>query len=355
MTWIRSLRDLKKPNRFFVLAVALCAWRSASLWAADTQVRDPLFPVFVASRANPNDYAAFATSGWDGNWYVGYNNIWIKKLPPIPPGRYAHAYLGAKVGRAKLLPPVGRPPVFTPIPGSLWMAIASTPAWTADDKRFLSSTHDIPAEGSPEYPLEITGEAQWFWTEIPLSSVHRDQDNYVALWSDTPGLTSVSSSPVLAAAVGGKDNGTWILNNAAGAPPSVPRSPPGTPISFFQPAIALKLIPEQTAHQAPKVSLISWTPGTPDLPKPVLTANVQGASIDHVWVEYLASGIRRGDVVQPTWKPVGRPLWKAPFTFTLAQEELPQGKVQLRVAALDDWGAKGVSDAFTIEVNTVKP
>ena len=52
-------------------------------------------PVIVEQVPNPNDYSLFANGGWDGNWYVGYNNGWIKKLPPIPTGRYAHAYLGA--------------------------------------------------------------------------------------------------------------------------------------------------------------------------------------------------------------------------------------------------------------------
>src|SRR5258707_12274148 len=87
------------------------------------------YPVFVAEIPNPNDYSLFANSGWDGNWYVGYNNGWIKKLPAIPPGNYARVYIGAKLGRTKALPPVGRPPVFNPIPGEIWMALSSTPVW----------------------------------------------------------------------------------------------------------------------------------------------------------------------------------------------------------------------------------
>src|SRR5258708_7528191 len=59
------------------------------------------YPVFVSQVPNPNDYMLFANAGWDGNWYVGYNNGWIKRLPAIPPGNYARAYLGAKLGRMK--------------------------------------------------------------------------------------------------------------------------------------------------------------------------------------------------------------------------------------------------------------
>src|SRR5438552_1865059 len=62
------------------------------------------YPVFVAQIPNPNDYVLFANSGWDGNWYVGYNNGWVKKLPAVPNGNYARAYLGAKLGRMKTLP-----------------------------------------------------------------------------------------------------------------------------------------------------------------------------------------------------------------------------------------------------------
>src|SRR5579871_1723543 len=66
----------------------------------------PDYPVFVEQVNNPNDYSLFANAGWDGNWYVGYNNGWIKKFPPISKGNFAHAYLGAKLGRMKTLPPV---------------------------------------------------------------------------------------------------------------------------------------------------------------------------------------------------------------------------------------------------------
>src|SRR5579862_176481 len=98
------------------------------------------YPVFVAQIPNPNDYVLFANSGWDGNWYVGYNNGWIKKLPPIPAGNYAHAYVGAKLGRMKTLPPVGKPPEFNPIPGEIWIALSATPTWTTSQRLKLTTT-----------------------------------------------------------------------------------------------------------------------------------------------------------------------------------------------------------------------
>jgi hypothetical protein len=103
------------------------------------------------------------------------------------------------------------------------------------------------------------------------------------------------------------------------------------------------------------VRLIAWEPGATAHPKPVLSVSVTGDSIERAWIEYLAPNQRRGDVVRSMWKKIGRPLWKAPYTFTIAQEELPRGKIQLRAAAADLWERIGVSDAFTVEVSPVNP
>jgi len=309
------------------------------------------YPVFVAQVPNPNDYMLFANAGWDGNWYVGYNSCWIKKLPPVPPGHFAHAYLGAKLGRMKTLPSVGRPPVFDPIPGEIWAAIASTPSWKSGQGARLVSTDDIPLEASSEYALENVGESEWFWTEVPLSSVNLSGDNYVALWSPTRALVSVSSAPVLAAAWGGKEINTWLAKDVKGEPPADPKAALSSGISYFQPAIALKLIPEGGPHLL-QVRLVSWQNGTPDHLKPVITASVTGESVDRAWIEANVR-VRHGDVVRGGWQPVGRPLWKAPFVFTLEQGKLPTGKVQLRIAASNIWHETAYSDVFAIEVKPI--
>src|ERR1019366_3882117 len=182
-------------HRSILLTMALCFLPIARGSAATSDA-----PVFVAQVSNPNDYSLFANAGWDGNWYVGYNNGWVKKLPPIPKGDYARAFIGAKLGRVKTLPPVGRPPQFNPVPGEIWMAVSSTPVWKADQRMKLTSTEDIPLEASAEYALENVGESEWFWAEVPLSCVNFSGDNYLLLWSRSPALISVSSAPILAAA-----------------------------------------------------------------------------------------------------------------------------------------------------------
>jgi len=306
-------------------------------------------PVYVAQIPNLNDYSLFANSGWDGNWYVGYNNGWIKKLPAIPPGNYAHAYLGAKLGRMKTLPPIGRPPEFNPVPGELWMALGSTPTWTSSQRVKLTTTDDIPLDSSPEYALENAGEAQWFWTEIPLSSVNFGGPNFAALWSPTPALISLSSAPVLAAGWGDKEVNAWLAKDIKGEPLSDPQVALSTGIAVFQPAIALKVIPAGRSHPM-RVRVISWQNGTPSHLKPVLTGSAEGDSIERVWVEYDRPN-RHGDVIRGEWIQVGRSLWKAPYIFSLDQARLPHGKLLLRLAAVNIWEEKATSDPFEIDVS----
>jgi hypothetical protein len=331
------------PLHFVLLfAIGLLPFAMVSAAAPDA-------PVFAAQIPNPNDYSLFANGGWDGNWYVGYNNGWVKKLPPVPPGHYAHVYIGAKLGRMKTLPPVGRPPEFNPIPGEIWIALSSTPSWKTEQRWKLTTTDDIPFEGSPEYALENVGESEWFWTEIPVSAVNLSGDNFVAIWSPTPELVSISSAPVLAAAWGGKDVNSWILKNIKGELPEDPVVVMASGISYFQPAMALKLVPEGAAHPM-HVRLLDWKNGTPDHLKPVITGSVEGESVERVWIEFKGS-VQTGDVVASQWTQVGRSLWEPPYAFSLDQRRLPKGKVRLRMAAVNIWEEKALSDPFEIEVS----
>jgi hypothetical protein len=65
-----------------------------------------------------------------------------------------------------------------PIPGTVYMAISSTNAWTRDRSFFVTSTEDIPLEGDAESAVDGTGESQWFWAEIP--------GHVRARWMDSP-------------------------------------------------------------------------------------------------------------------------------------------------------------------------
>jgi hypothetical protein len=351
MLWIPARQTAGRAARLVVWWAAFAGMTMLAFRITASAAAPSDYPVFVAQVPNPNDYVLFANGGWDGNWYVGYNNGWIKKLPAIPKGNYARAYLGAKLGRMKTLPPVGRPPQFDPVPGEIWIALSSTPSWKQNQRLKLTTTEDIPLENSAEYALENTGESQWFWVEVPLESVNFLGDNYVALWSPTPALLSVSSSPVLAAGWGGKDINTWLAKNIKGATPAGPKTALATPLSYFQPALALKLIPAGASHPV-QVRVVSWQNGTPDHLRPVITASAEGDSIERVWVEHSRQN-RRGDVVVGQWVQVGRSLWKAPYVFSLDQGKLPKGKLMLRVCAVNVWGERGASEAFEIAVSPV--
>lgn len=322
------------------------------------------FPVYLAATPNPHDFTLFANSGWDGNWYAGYDNCWIKKLPPVPAGTYQRAYLGARLGRMKTTGPVGRPPVFPPIPGDLLMAISSTGAWTVSSGVRVASADEIPLEGHGEYAVEGTGESQWYWTEIPLSSVNRSGDNYIVLWSSASAWLSATTAPIVAAAWGGKDIDTWLCKDAGGSPPTVAKDSPGTPISYFQPALALKLIPEGPPHPV-SVRIESWKNDN-GRGRPVIAASVAGDSIERSWIEYFDPSFPRprsgaGEGIgalapksEGRWVRSGPPRYKAPYIFTLDPRRLPMGKVRLRVGAANIWGDIGASEALTIEVGKAK-
>ncbi len=308
-------------------------------------------PVYLSELPNINDYSLFANGGWDGNWYVGYNNAWIKKLPAAPKGNFVRAYVGAKLGRAKALPPIGRPPEFNPIPGEIWMAVSSEPIWKANQQFKLSTTSDIPLEPSLEYALEEVGESQWFWVEVPLTSINFKADNYLALWSPTPAFVGVSSSPVLAAGWGGKNISGWLAENLKGEPPRRPEAYMSKGLSYFAPAIAIKLIPADRPRQ-PEVRLRAWKNGSEQHPKPVVMVSVEGDSIERVWIER-NDPIRRGDVIRGNWVQVGRSLWRAPYIFSVDHRKIPRGRLLLRACATTIWEDLGCSNPFEIEVSEI--
>src|SRR5206468_924344 len=100
------------------------------------------------------DFVLFANGGWDGNWYVGYNTCWIQQLP-VPKGAYRRAFIGARLGRMKSQPEPGKPSwEKKALPGEIYMAIASTPAWTREQSHFLVDGRDIPLEPDPENAIE---------------------------------------------------------------------------------------------------------------------------------------------------------------------------------------------------------
>jgi len=288
-------------------------------------------PLFVSELASPDDYQYFATSGWTGNWYVGYDHGWVQELPPVPErDNYKLAFLGAKLGRSK--------------PGkdaAIKIGISQDKKWGKKNSFDLACARDIPLEGDSAVPLMGVGEARWFWVEIPLSAVSKKESNYVALWVCEPGFVSVSTCPILAS--GSRENiqesspyhigpppgiqNTWLVENYHGNPST------GTwrPISFYEPAIAIKLIPEN--KHSVNVTIVDVNPD-------FIHAQVEGTDIICAWLEINKIG-------SDGWERQGRYLWNPPYIFDTNKISIERGKYRVRVGALDWWHNIGYSREWT--------
>lgn len=301
--------------------------------------RKPM-PVYLSELSNINDYTLFANAGWDGNWYAGFNVCWIEMAPPPPAGDYRKAFIGAKLGRMKSRPVKGRP-IWEKevIPGSVYIAVSSTPSWKTNQQYFLAASEDIPLEGDPENAVEGVGESRWFWAEVPLTAVNLEGPNYIALWSPTEYFVSVASAPILAGGWGGKKVNSWICNDVKGYPPLNPSDALKTPISVFEPAIAMKLAPAGT-EQDITVTVSAVQEGRENTSNKTFIADIGGDSIEKAWLEISVDGLK--------WARHGRNVYSAPFMLTLRNEKLPEGQILVRVCASDIWGNKGYSEPVVI-------
>jgi hypothetical protein len=304
--------------------------------------RKPL-PIYVSQLSNLNDYSLFANGGWDANWYVGFNVCWMEMMPQPPAGQYKRVYIGAKIGRMKSRPAKGKPAwEKEPIPGSIYIAISSIPAWKTTQQYFLVSSDDIPLEGDTENALEGAGESRWFWVEVPAANVNMDGPNYIALWSPTEYFVSVASAPILAGGWGGKKVNSWISNDVKGYPPIKASEALKNGISVFEPAIAMKLVPEGT-EQSITVLIASIIDGREGTANKTLTADVSGDEISRVWLEVSSDG--------KPWGKHGGNVYSAPYMFTLRADKVPEGEISVRIAAMDIWGNTGYSAPVDIFIS----
>jgi hypothetical protein len=308
---------------------------------------------YVCNISNLNDYDIFANGGWDGNWYVGYNVCWIVRLK-IPEGlngnEYSRFFVGVKLGRAKTRKIENRPPwEKEAIPGSIYVAISSTSAWKASQRYFLTSTYDIPLEADFENALEGTGEARWFWVEVQPEQVSFDGPNFIAVWSPTDYFVSRDTSPILAGGWKPKDSevNTWLNDEIQGAPPINASNSLKTPISVFEPAVALKLVPSD-GKQELLVRIDSVKEGKKNTAEKVIQSSIFGIDIEKAWME------TRGEGNEDNYKKIGEYLYNSPYFFTLKPQYLPEGKVLLRVACRDVYGNVGTSEPVELSVQPVK-
>lgn len=327
-----SLRAAPAPSATVAVSTSAPALVSAS---------KPL-PVYCAELSNLDDYRLFANSGWDGNWYAGFNVCWMEELPAPPTGTYTRAFVGAKLGRMKTRPVAGKPSwEREAIPGSIYISLASTSAWKQNQGRFLADTQDIPWEGDAENALDGVGEARWFWAEVPITAVNLNGPNYAALWSPTEYLVSTASSPILAAGWGSQKVNSWMNNDVRGYPPM--KDALKTPINVFEPAIAMKFIPAGS-EQDITVAVSSVADGRANTANKTFTCSVSGINIERTWLELSPDN-------GASWTKHGRAAYTAPYQFTLKADSLPSGKFKVRAVAEDVWGNRGSSSPLEIIVS----
>ncbi|MCM2266674.1 MAG: hypothetical protein NDI60_02745 [Elusimicrobiales bacterium] len=291
-------------------------------------------PAYFAAEKNLAKYYLYGDGGFHADWYVGYNNCWVVKLPPVPAGSYAKAFIGAKLGRAKNL---SWPASWdtAPIPGKIYMALNQAPTFNSDHTYFLVDAADLPREPLPNDSLDGVDSARWLWAEVPLSRVSAEKENYLALWSSSRYFTAASSSPIISAAQsGGEEQNVWLNRSIKGNPPSG-EGVLETPISGLKPAIAIKLVPANeykvylkgfAAEVGPEEISVSFT--------------AIGEDIRAAWLEVSYDKFE--------WQRVTRYMFKAPYFWSFGREEISREMFYLRAAAVDNLENTGYSMPITV-------
>ena len=212
-------------------------------------------------------------------------------------------------------------------------------------------TNDIPFEGIVDEAINGVGKSQWFWRKIPLEKINFGGDSFIALWSNSIYLESVSSSPILAAAwerISRSDSGdeeapkqaidTWLNSDIKGMPPRDPKNSLKTAITYFKPAIAIKLIPMNTYKV--NVGMTLTTCQGPDGDEVLISAFIVGVNIEKAWVEYSTD--------KRKWEKLTVPCWAAPYQFVINKYNSPSGIYSLRVVAVDELGNRGESSSLEL-------
>ena len=228
------------------------------------------------------------------------------------------------------------------IPGQIYISLSSQPSWTKKQSFLLAETQDIPLEPDPQNAVLGSDRSQWFWAEVPLSLIQREGPNYLALWSPTPEFLSISSAPVLAAAWGDANSKAWLNHSIQGAPPGAADKSLETPLSYFQPALAIKLIPTNSAQVTVGPPEVSPAESPDKKPLLQIAFSAQAENLEWAALEASANG--------KTWSRQGAYLRQSPFIWTLEKEAFPKGKkLLLRGVTQDILGNQGTGPAVELK------
>ena len=321
-----------------VFSLFLAAALAPSLAAQEVPVAtSTVMPTYLSLAPSINEFERFADGGPDGNWYVGFNNAWIVKLPPAPAGDFAHAYVGAKIGRAKTRPNPNKPWLRERLEGRLYMGLSQAPSFSSEQSFFLVDAIDLPLEADPQAFVEGIGASEWFWTEVPLSLVSFNKPNYLIIWSPSNGFTKPAASPILAGAAVEEtpaEPHAWNNHSIVGVPPRSAAGALETPLNNMSPGLAIKLVPNAESE----VSVGDFA--LQRVGKRVVAQfSVAGTDVAEAWIETSRD--------QLDWSRASHFRRMQPFLFSLNGEKLTAG-VFLRAAARDSLGKVGYSEAIGI-------
>lgn len=288
-------------------------------------------PTYLTLADSLHDYGRFADGGSDSNWYVGFNNAWVVKLPPAPEGRWARVFIGAKLGRAKTVARKDKPWEHRVIPGKVYIGVSQRPAFSSEQSFFLVETADIPVEPHESLYLPGVGQSEWFWAEVPRSLVSSERPNYLIVWSPNREFRSADTAPILAAAdsARGGEPRAWNNHTISGVPPRQEEGALPVPITL-RPALAIKLVPPASTRVA--VSAFSADSG-PDGVRARFAA--EGRDVELAWVEASQD--------QLEWTRVSSYRRAPPFLFKMSPEAVAGKGSWLRARARDGWGNEGSS------------
>lgn len=294
-------------------------------------------PAFLSLAESIHDFGRFADGGADSNWYVGFDNAWIVRLPPVPEGRWTRAFIGAKLGRAKSTPKHDKPWEFKVIPGKVYMAVSQRPAFSSEQSFFLAETADIPVEPHESLYLAGVGKSEWFWAEVPRTLVSSDRPNYLIIWSPNREFRSAESSPILAAADSGPTGGearAWNNHQIQGVPPRSEEDALPVPITL-KPALAIKLVGTSAAKVG--VSAFSAAIGPDGF---LARFSAEGRDVELAWVEASQD--------QLEWSRVSGYRRSPPYIFNIPALSVAGKGSYLRGRARDLWGSEGSSAVLFI-------
>lgn len=295
-------------------------------------------PFYQALNGDLSEFYFYADGGWDGNWYAGYNNCWVVKLPPMETRGYKKAYIGSKLGRAKSFPIPQRPWESKPAEGKVFMGLSQSGEFSSRQSYFLIDNQDIPLEPLPKESIKGVGGAQWFWTEVPIEEISPAKPNYLALWSEAELFTEAGKSPVVAGAPR-KASGeaeVWIVRDLKGTPPRGGKNAFDMPVGAFAPAMAVKLVPENNLKVVPRALDVREDGG--DV---IISFSAIGQDIEMAWLEMSYDGFN--------WSRFGRYYFIPPYSMTTPKKSLPASKFYLRAVAVDSLENIGYSKAITME------